>query len=88
MTFTKLPRFTKSLTVKKAPAQSNPVYHEAVIEQKPLPALKKGEILVKIGAAAFNHRDVSGANLVSKEYLKAIEQGLDTQRTIPPYRVW
>ncbi|KAG6876942.1 hypothetical protein C0993_011856 [Termitomyces sp. T159_Od127] len=58
MTLTKLPTFTKSLTVKKAPAQGNPVYHDAVIEQKPIPALKRGEVLVKIGAAAFNHRDV------------------------------
>lgn len=30
----------------------------AVLDERPLPALKDGEVLVKIGAAAFNHRDV------------------------------
>ncbi|KAG5730804.1 hypothetical protein E4T56_gene6362 [Termitomyces sp. T112] len=58
MTTTNLPKFTKSLTIKRASAQNDPVYHDAVIEQKSIPELKKGEILVRIGAAAFNHRDV------------------------------
>ncbi|KAG6911397.1 hypothetical protein DXG01_016494 [Tephrocybe rancida] len=53
-----LPRFTKSLTVKKSPTNKAPVYHGAVIEQNLIPSLKRGELLVKIGAAAFNHRDL------------------------------
>ncbi|KAG6830497.1 hypothetical protein H0H87_007854 [Tephrocybe sp. NHM501043] len=58
MPTTMLPRFTKCLTVKESPPQRNPLYHDAIIQQHPIPALKKGEVLVQIGAAAFNHRDV------------------------------
>ncbi|RDB23123.1 putative zinc-type alcohol dehydrogenase-like protein YogA [Hypsizygus marmoreus] len=54
----KLPRFTKAVTVKKAPAERKPLYHDAVVEERSIPSLKPGEILVRIGAAAFNHRDV------------------------------
>lgn len=55
---TKLPKVTKALTVKKSPPQRKPQYHDAVLEEKPIPALQKGQILVRMGAAAFNHRDV------------------------------
>ncbi|KAF9462751.1 NAD-P-binding protein [Collybia nuda] len=58
MTTTKIPKFTRALTIKQAQTQRKPLYHDAILEEKPLPALKKGEILVRIGAAAFNHRDV------------------------------
>ncbi|KAF5378269.1 hypothetical protein D9615_008738 [Tricholomella constricta] len=57
-TTTKLPKLTKALTVKKSPLQRSPLYHDALVEEKAIPALKKGEVLVRIGAAAFNHRDV------------------------------
>jgi NADPH:quinone reductase-like Zn-dependent oxidoreductase len=52
------PNFTKALTLQPAATKLKPVYHEAVLEDRPLPPLKKGEVLVRIGAAAFNHRDV------------------------------
>lgn len=58
MTTSKIPKFTKALTLKPTTAKLKPVYHEAVLDERPLPALKDGEVLVKIGAAAFNHRDV------------------------------
>lgn len=58
MTTTKIPKFTKALTIKPAATTLKHVYHEAVLEERPLPPLKKGEVLVRIGAAAFNHRDV------------------------------
>ncbi|KAG6810849.1 hypothetical protein H0H92_010064 [Tricholoma furcatifolium] len=57
-TTTALPRFTKSVVVKKSPPQRTPLYHDAVIEEKPIPELKHGEVLVRMGAVAFNHRDV------------------------------
>jgi hypothetical protein len=52
---TKIPKFTKVLTIKLAAAKLKPVYHEAVLDERPLPSLKKGQVLVRIGAAAFNH---------------------------------
>ena len=55
---TKIPKFTKALTIQPAATKIKPVYHEAVLDERPLPPLKKGQVLVRIGAAAFNHRDV------------------------------
>ncbi|KAG5635627.1 hypothetical protein H0H81_010588 [Sphagnurus paluster] len=57
-TTTKLPRLTKAITVKQSPPTRKPLHHDALLEERPIPALKEGEILVRIGAAAFNHRDV------------------------------
>lgn len=54
MTTTKIPRFTKALTIKPAATKLKNVYHEAVLEEKPFPMLKGGEVLVKVGAATFN----------------------------------
>ncbi|KAI0320715.1 NAD-P-binding protein [Amylostereum chailletii] len=53
------PATTRALVIRKAPQAAKPVYHDAKVEQKPVPALKEGEVLVQIRAAAFNHRDVS-----------------------------
>lgn len=58
---TTLPKFTRALTIKEVSPQRKPLWHDAFLEQKlALPGtLKRGEILVRIGAAAFNHRDVA-----------------------------
>lgn len=50
---------TKALVVRKAHAKSNEGYvNDVVLEEIPLRQLNPGEILVKIHAVAFNHRDV------------------------------
>ena len=49
----------RALILKRGPLERKPVYHDALLDDKPIPALKRGEVLVKIGAAAYNHRDVS-----------------------------
>ncbi|KAJ3862465.1 NAD(P)-binding protein [Lentinula novae-zelandiae] len=50
---------TKALVVRKANAKSNEGYvNDVVLEEIPLRQLNPGEILVKIHAVAFNHRDV------------------------------
>src|SRR6267154_2048519 len=38
--------------------QNKSLYRDVRIVKKPIPALKPGEILVKINAAGFNHREV------------------------------
>jgi NADPH:quinone reductase-like Zn-dependent oxidoreductase len=54
-----LPTITKALVLRKVKKQPfKPVYHNAVVETQPIPALEEGQVLVKIGAAAFNHREV------------------------------
>ncbi|KAJ7813862.1 hypothetical protein B0H14DRAFT_2851821 [Mycena olivaceomarginata] len=54
----RLPRTTNALVSKKSPPERTPLFHDAVVQAQPIPQLKSGEILVKIGAAAFNHRDL------------------------------
>ncbi|KDQ50096.1 hypothetical protein JAAARDRAFT_42352 [Jaapia argillacea MUCL 33604] len=58
-----VPQTTKSLLVKasltsKALTTKKPASYDAVLTERPIPSLKQGEILVKIGAAGFNHRDL------------------------------
>lgn len=54
-----IPKSTKALVLKNPALQRKPVYHDAVVEERPISiALKPGEVLVRIGAAAFNHREV------------------------------
>ncbi|KAG6336998.1 hypothetical protein ID866_2099 [Astraeus odoratus] len=55
---THLPENTRALVLKKSPVERTPLYHDAVVEVRGIPALKEGEILVKMGAVAFNHRDL------------------------------
>ncbi|EIW60533.1 NAD-P-binding protein [Trametes versicolor FP-101664 SS1] len=52
-----IPKTAKALVLRKAAQASKPVYHDAVLEDLPLPELKPGHVLVRIHAAAFNHRD-------------------------------
>lgn len=49
---------TKSLVLKKSSVLRKPAYDDAVLETRPIPPLKAGQILLRIGAVALNHRDV------------------------------
>lgn len=51
-----LPKSTLALVLRES--KTKPVYHHAVVEKKDLPALTEGHVLVKMGAAAMNHREV------------------------------
>ncbi|EEB94958.1 hypothetical protein MPER_06151 [Moniliophthora perniciosa FA553] len=53
-----IPQTTKAIVVRESADTSEETYHGAVLEIRPLSKLKEGEILVKMGAVAFNHRDV------------------------------
>ncbi|KAG1756890.1 uncharacterized protein EDB91DRAFT_1094995 [Suillus paluster] len=54
----RIPESTRALVVKKCSAEAKHVYHDAVLETRPLQQLKQGEVLVKMGAVSFNHRDL------------------------------
>ncbi|KAJ7147790.1 hypothetical protein C8R43DRAFT_889419 [Mycena crocata] len=54
----KIPRTTKALILQKSPPARKPLFHDAVVQEQLIPALKSGELLVKMGAVAFNHRDL------------------------------
>ncbi|KAI0636553.1 NAD-P-binding protein [Trametes polyzona] len=54
---TQLPKTAKALVLRKATQATKPVYHDAVLEERALPELEPGHVLVRIHAAAFNHRD-------------------------------
>ncbi|KAH8813444.1 NAD(P)-binding protein [Flagelloscypha sp. PMI_526] len=54
---TSIPKSTKALVLRTVPDRK-PLFHDAVIEDKPIEPLQEGEILVKVNAVAFNHRDL------------------------------
>lgn len=66
-----LPISTRSLVLHKSPVTAPPgkVYHDAKLELRLLQPLKSNEILVKVGAAAFNHRDVCRLTVVERHKL-------------------
>ncbi|KAI0050875.1 NAD-P-binding protein [Auriscalpium vulgare] len=54
-----VPSTTKAIIIKQhAHAAGTPVYHDAPLVGQPIPALKEGDVLVKITAAGFNHREL------------------------------
>lgn len=53
------PQWTRALVLKKCSAEAKPVYHDVVLEKRPLRQLRRGEVLVKINAVSFNRREVS-----------------------------
>lgn len=52
------PTTTKALVLEKSAEDKSPIYHDARIVERPIPPLKGSEILVRMEAVAFNHRDV------------------------------
>lgn len=56
---TSLPETTRALVLKQSPPERNPLYHDVVIEERAIPTpLKEGQVVVKMGAVAFNRRDL------------------------------
>ena len=43
-----IPKSTKALVLRKSTQATQPVYHNAVLEERPIPALKPGQVLVRI----------------------------------------
>ena len=54
-----IPRTTRSVIIQKQASAKKPMYHDAVIAEREIPALQRGEVLVRMSAAAYNHREVS-----------------------------
>lgn len=53
-----IPNATRVLVLEKSSEERTPVYHDAIIQERPIPELKDSEVLVRIGAVSLNHRDV------------------------------
>jgi D-arabinose 1-dehydrogenase-like Zn-dependent alcohol dehydrogenase len=54
-----MPSSLKALILQGQPeAPGKPTYYDLRVVERPVPALKHGEVLVKINAAGFNHREV------------------------------
>lgn len=64
-----LPTSTKVIAIRECPKDRKPRYHDAMLEQRTIPPLQNGQVLVKIGAAAFNHRDVGILALEANEHM-------------------
>ena len=54
----KYPTHTKALVLAKPSSPSTELFYDAIIETRPVPPLKDGEVLVRIAAAGFNRREV------------------------------
>lgn len=54
-----MPSRTKALVVRQSPPGRKPLFHDVVLEEQTIPKLKPGQVLVKMKAVAFNHRDVN-----------------------------
>jgi len=62
------PSSFKALVLQNQREQQNKsLFHDVCIVEKPIPALKPGEILVKINAAGLNHREVRSGITRKKE---------------------
>lgn len=59
MALRKVPKRSKAIVVRKAVGQRGLYKFDAVLEDRDIPSLEDGQVLVKIEAAGFNHREVS-----------------------------
>jgi NADPH:quinone reductase-like Zn-dependent oxidoreductase len=53
-----LPTSTRALVLRKRDPVGGKVYHAVEIEERPLPTLQRGQVLVRVFAVGFNRRDV------------------------------
>ena len=58
-----LPSSTRAIVLRKSSSDQKPVYHDAILETRPIEKLKQNQVLLKIGAIAFNHRDVCNSRI-------------------------
>ena len=54
-----LPKYTKALILQESTVPREPTYHDAVLTKRPISPPKPGEVVVKLGAVGFNHKDVT-----------------------------
>jgi NADPH:quinone reductase-like Zn-dependent oxidoreductase len=66
----KLPKTTRALIVRQSSNQRTPPYHDAKLEEKSLPPLTVGQVLVQMRAVSFNRRDVGR---LPKRFILTIE---------------
>jgi NADPH:quinone reductase-like Zn-dependent oxidoreductase len=79
------PTSFKALTLQTQTDTHNPVYHDVRIVEGSIPTLRCGEVLVRISAAGFNHREVGlgsglkeGQMMIHRAYL-----ALDSKGSVP-----
>jgi len=64
-----LPTSTKSLVIQESNVKKDSTYHDAVLTERPLAAPKPGEVVIKVGAVGFNHKDVRVLKLDNINYI-------------------
>jgi len=87
MTPSNIPQRSRAIVPRKAEDQSGLYKFDAVLEERDIPPLKDGQVLVKIEAAGFNHREVS-YDTQSFAQLSSIFLGLDPERSVPRHNHW
>jgi NADPH:quinone reductase-like Zn-dependent oxidoreductase len=65
------PTSLKALILQKQADTRKPVHNDVHIVERPVPVLSAGEVLVRINAAGFNHREVgSETNALKRRALR------------------
>ena len=82
-----VPQRCKAIVLRKAKDQNGPYKLDAVLEERDVPSLRDGQVLVKIEAAGFNHREV-GLWYAFVAQLSSTCLGLDPERSVPRYHHW
>ena len=54
----KIPQRCKAIVLREAADQGALYKFDAVLEERAIPSLRDGQVLVKVEAAGFNHREV------------------------------
>ena len=85
MTLSTVPKRSKAIVVRKAD-QSGPYKFDTVLEDRDVPPLKDGQVLIKIEAAGFNHREVGYFRSFARLLLTCL--GLDPERSVPRDNYW
>lgn len=82
-----IPKRCKAIVLRKAGGQSGLYKFDAVLEERDVQPLKDGQVLVRVEAAGFNHRDVSLC-CTSFCALSLIYLALDPKRSVPRSKHW
>jgi len=75
------PTSFRALLLQKPEEPRNPPYNDVRIIEKPIPVLKRGQVLVRINAAGFNHREVCSRS-TARGNVCEFALALDSQRPV------
>jgi len=91
MAHRRLPSSFKALILVESEPESlrQSLHYDVRIVDRPIPALEQGQVLVKINAAGFNHREVGSGHLEQDDIVDhptLLFSALDSEGSVPGNR--